>query len=58
MYAIFCTITDELGSRCVPTGHASHCEDSADDIAAGLKRSYPSNEFWVDWVQEESGFGY
>jgi hypothetical protein len=58
MYAVFCTITDELGSRCVPTGHAAHLETCADDIAAGLKRSYPANDFWVDWIQEDNGFNY
>ncbi len=57
MFQIFCTITDDMGSRTVPTGHATYIETCAYDIADQLKRSYPDNEFWVDWVQAD-GYGY
>lgn len=50
MYEIFCTITDELGSRVVPTGHAHYLEVVADGKAEELKRIYPKNDFWVEWV--------
>lgn len=53
MFEIYCTITDELGSRSAPTGRASFLEACAHDIAADLARSYaadPSCSFHVEYV--------
>lgn len=59
MFEIFCTITDEQGSRVVPTGHASHSEEAADAHIEALERSYPGQRFWVEPSTEpDNGFGY
>jgi hypothetical protein len=50
MFEIFCTITDELGSRVVPTGHGFSLEVCAEDRLAQLQRSYPDGIFWVDYT--------
>ena len=50
MYEIFCTLTDELGSRVVPTGHAAYLEVVAHDKLDTLQRSYPDEELWVEFV--------
>ena len=50
MYEIFCTITDELGSRTAPTGHAAFLEVVAHDKLDVLQRTYPDDQFWVEWV--------
>ena len=50
MYEIFCTVSDELGTRSVATGHGSFLEAVADDLAAELARSYRDQSFYVEWV--------
>ena len=50
MYEIFCQITDELGSRVFPTGHANFLEACAYDTLSLLQNRYPENDFWVEWV--------
>jgi hypothetical protein len=50
MFEIFCTITNDQGSRVIPTGHAYHLEACAWDCVAQLQRSYPNGTFWVDWT--------
>ena len=48
MLEIFCTITNDHGSRVVPTGHAFHAEEAADAQVEALERSYPGQRFWVE----------
>ena len=58
MFETFCTITDDQGSRVVPTGHAFHTAEAADAQVETLERSYPGERFWVGYREPDNGFGY
>lgn len=52
MYEIFATITDDLGTRTMPTGHRAFLEVVADGLATELARSYGAlgHTFHVEYV--------
>ncbi len=55
-YEIYATITDELGSRCSPTGI---CGWSRADVVlelAGLTRRHPNATFHIEEVWPEDAF--
>jgi len=52
MYEVYCTVTNDQGSRVTHTGHAYHLEACAWDCVAQLQRSYPHGTFWVDWTAQ------
>ena len=59
MFELYCTLTDELGSRVVPTGHAFHDEIAAEHCQARLSAAYPENRIWVEFVPAQDAWnGY
>ena len=54
MYEVFCTITDDLGTRTVPTGSAAFLEVVAYDKLDILKRSctITGATFHVEYVPQ------
>ena len=56
MFETFCTITNDQGSRVVPTGHAFHTEEAAYDHVEALERSYPGQRFWVEPAYEAGAY--
>jgi hypothetical protein len=49
VFEIFCSVSDELGSRSLPIGEAFFLEASAWDRAEELARSFRDRSFFVDW---------
>jgi hypothetical protein len=56
MFEIFCTITNEQGSRVVATGRAFHTEEGAYAHVEALERSYPGQRFWVEPSTEPGAY--
>lgn len=50
MFEVFCTVSDDLGTRSFPTGHGSFLEVTAYDLAADLARTYRDQSFYVEYV--------
>lgn len=50
MYEVFATITDELGSRTVPTGRGGFLEITAHEVKEEMQRREPGVSFSVEWV--------
>ena len=49
MYEVSAVICDEYGTRCVSAA-ATFLETSAYDKMAELKKMYPENEYFVEYV--------
>ena len=47
-YEIIATITDELGTRCVPTGIVGYCHADLVSELAGLTRRHPGHRFSIE----------
>ena len=50
MYEIFSIISDEYGTRTVPTGYASFLESSAYDEMNVMQKTQPETTFYVEYV--------
>lgn len=50
MFEIFCSITDELGTRSGTTGHGALQEPTAYLMMEKLQREHPAHRFYVEFV--------
>lgn len=53
MYEVWSTISDEYGTRVVPTGQGSVYYDKAESILKEYKKKYPKEHFYIERVQPE-----
>jgi hypothetical protein len=56
MYEIYALITDELGSRAVPTGFGFYLETTAYDRLTEMQIIYPNDDFYVEFVPSSDHF--
>jgi hypothetical protein len=56
MYEVFAVITDELGTRVVPTGDGSDYRENAENLMMRRMVNHPSTEFFVDYVPSPDEF--
>ena len=56
MYEVIATITDELGTRCVPTGLVGYCRADLVLELAGLTRRHPRHRFSIEESYSEDYF--
>lgn len=56
MYEVFATITDELGTRCIPTGEGSVHRNVAENLMVRRMIKHPTVLFHVDYVPSEDEF--
>jgi hypothetical protein len=56
MYEVFAAITDELGSRVIPTGDGSLNRDIAENLMMRRMIQYPETRFFIDFVPSEDYF--
>lgn len=55
-YEIIATITDELGTRCAPTGIAGYCYADLVLELPGLTRRHPGHRFSIEESYPEDYF--
>ena len=56
MYEVFATITDEFGSRVVPTGDGALSRVTAENLMMRRMIENPETRFFVDFVSPEDYF--
>lgn len=56
MYEVFAVITDDLGTRSVPTGDGSNRRSFAEALMMERMLENPETRFFVDYVPSEDEF--
>lgn len=56
MYEVFALISDEHGTRYVPTGDGSINRAVAENLMLKRMRSHPTDQFFIEYTQSEDQF--
>ena len=56
MYEVFAVISDEHGSRYVPTGYGSMHRTVAENLRRKLMMAQPAAQFFIEYTNSEDEF--